>query len=67
MTSALDSEDAETAHTIKMRLRPLARRHRIAHLKALLRRGAICSRRRHLLSSLLSEEAVPRDARRGRA
>jgi len=67
MNPAIDDQDAEAARAIERRLRPLAPRHRIAHLEALIRRAATCSGRQRLLWSLLSDETGPRNARGERA
>ena len=67
MNRAVDCLDAEAACEIEMRLRPLAPRHRIAHLEALIRRAAPCSRRQRLLRSLLSDETGPQLRGGGRA
>ena len=49
--------------TIAARMRPLPRRHRIAHLRALIRRAPVRSLRGEQLTELLLDEITPRPAR----
>jgi hypothetical protein len=49
------------------RMKPLPRRHRIAHLRALIRQPSLGSRRRDELAALLRAELMAPPAKQGSA
>ena len=45
------------------RMKPLSRRHRLAHLRALIRREPVRSVRREGLTAMMRDEAIPAELR----
>lgn len=58
---------ATSMNVMIARMKPLPRRHRIAHLRALIRQEPDGSTRRDELAALLREQWTPRPANENRA